>query len=32
MADNIPNTENFETDFILGNLDINKNIEIQNEL
>ena len=32
MADNILNAENFEIDFILGNLDIDENIEIQNEL
>ena len=32
MADNISNAENFEIDFILGNLDIDENIEIQNEL
>ena len=32
MADNILNAENFEIDFILGNLDVDENIEIQNEL
>ena len=31
MADYIPNAENFEIDVILGNLDIDENIEIQNE-
>ena len=32
MADHVPNAENFEIDVILGNLDIDENIEIQNEL
>ena len=32
MADYIPNAKNFEIDVTLGNLDIDKNIEIQNEL
>ena len=32
MADYIPNAENFEIDVILGNLHIDENIEIQNEL
>ena len=32
MADYIPNAENFEMDVILGNLDIDEKIEIQNEL
>ena len=32
MADYILNAENFEIDVILGNLDIDENIEIQNEL
>ena len=32
MADYIPNAEDFEIDVILGNLDIDENIEIQNEL
>ena len=32
MADYIPNAENFEIDVILGNLDIDENMEIQNEL
>ena len=32
MADYIPNAKNFEIGVILGNLDIDKNIEIQNEL
>ena len=32
MADYIPDAENFEMDVILGNLDIDENIEIQNEL
>ena len=32
MANNIPNAENFESDVILGNLDIDENTEIQNEL
>ena len=32
MFDYIPNAENFEIDIILGNLDIDENIEIQNEL
>ena len=32
MFDYIPNAENFEIDVILGNLDIDENIEIQNEL
>ena len=32
MANNIPNAENFGIDFILGNLDIDENFEIQNEL
>ena len=32
MADYIPNAENFKIDVILGNLDIDENIEIQNEV
>ena len=32
MADNIPNAQIFEIDVIHGNLDIDENIEIQNEL
>ena len=32
MADYISNAENFEMDIILGNLDIDENIEIQNKL
>ena len=32
MVDYIPNAENFEIDVILGNLDIDENIEIQNKL
>ena len=32
MADYISNAENFEIDVILGNLDIDENMEIQNEL
>ena len=32
MANNTPNAKNFGIDFILGNLDIDENFEIQNEL
>ena len=32
MADYIPNAENFKIDVILGNLDIDENIEIQSEV
>ena len=32
MVNNTPNAKNFGIDFILGNLDIDENFEIQNEL